>query len=310
MKSVTNFWRITEIAFAIIVSKNFKKRPEVMKIKSSKVIIFRSILVLFLLVTAVVSVVSQQRLLVIGGGERPAEAIRKFVEWGGGQKARILIITWATAQPEASFDGLKKDFSAYNVGMIEHAANRPLDAAKRGLFIEQLRTATALFFSGGDQNRIMDVLADQELLRLLREKYIAGTPFGGTSAGAAVMSDPMMTGEADLKILDGTKVGVRPALGLVPNIMFDQHFLVRQRHNRLFGFVMQNPKFLGVGIDENTAVMITGNRDLQVVGATQVMFVDAKGHKGSMVVNVLKDGDWFDIRKRKRIGRSSVKIGR
>jgi cyanophycinase len=111
----------------------------------------------------------------------------------------------------------------------------------------------------------------------------------------------MMTGEADLKILAGAKVGVRPALGLVPEVMFDQHFLVRQRHNRLFGFVMQNPKFLGVGIDESTAVLVTDNRNLQVVGSTQVMFIDGKRHKGAMVVDVLKAGDWYDLKKRKRI---------
>ncbi len=63
----------------------------------------------------------------------------------------------------------------------------------------------------------VDVLKDVELFPLLRDKYAAGTPFGGASAGAAVMSDPMMTGDADLKILDGTKVGVRGGLGLIPN---------------------------------------------------------------------------------------------
>jgi cyanophycinase len=144
----------------------------------------------------------------------------------------------------------------------------------------------------------MDVLADEELLKLVREKYARGTPFGGTSAGAAVMSDPMMTGETDLKILDGAKVGVRRGLGLVPNVMFDQHFLVRQRHNRLIGFVIKNPTYIGIGIDEDTAVLIEDNRKLTVAGTSQVMFLDAQ-RKDSIRLNVLKPGERYDLKKRK-----------
>ena len=160
-----------------------------------------------------------------------------------------------------------------------------------------------MFFSGGDQNRIMDVLADEELLKLLKAKYNAGAPFGGTSAGAAVMSDPMMTGEADLKILDGSKVGVRKGLGLIPNVMFDQHFLARQRHNRLFGFVQRNPQFLGIGIDEDTAVLIEDNRRITVAGGTQVMLIDGKGREGAMLVHIVRSGERFDAKNRKPVTR-------
>lgn len=266
----------------------------------NKVTPFRFLL-LILTLASFSSVLGQQRLLVIGGGERPPEAIKKFVEWSGGPKAKLLIITWATSEPEASFASFSKDLAAYSLSSAQPSPTAPLDAEKRATFVRQLNEATGIYFTGGDQNRIMDVLKDEELLKMLREKYAAGIPFGGTSAGAAVMSDPMMTGDADLKILDGSKVGVRKGLGLVPNVIFDQHFLVRQRHNRLFGLVMVNPNMLGIGIDEDTAVLIKDNRHLRVAGATQVMFVDAKNHKGSMVVDFLKAGEWFDLKKRKRL---------
>jgi cyanophycinase len=242
----------------------------------------------------------QQRLLVVGGGERPPAAMKKFVEWSGGPKSRILAITWASGVPDESFESLKKGFLDAGAGTVEHAAVRPLDAEKRAKFIDQLKSATGVFFSGGDQNRIMDVLADDALLQIIKKKYADGIPFGGTSAGAAVMSDPMMTGDADLKILDGKKVGVRKGLGLIPNVMFDQHFLVRQRHNRLFGFLMQNPAYLGIGIDEDNAVLITDNKNLEVAGTTWVMFVDARDKKGAMKVNFLKPGERFDLNKRNR----------
>jgi len=261
-----------------------------------------------LMAAAIIASFGQQRLLVVGGGTRPPEAVKKFVEWSGVGKARILVVTWASGEPEASFAALEKNFAAHSPLSIEHAATRPLDAEKRVKFINQLAGATAVFFSGGDQNRIMDVLTDEDLLKLIRAKYVSGTPMGGTSAGAAVVSDPMMTGDADLKILDGTKVGVRKGLGLIPDVMFDQHFLVRQRHNRLFGFIIQNPKTLGVGIDEDTAVLISDDRYLEVSGDTQVMFVDGKDRKGAMLVNFLRSGERFDLRKRKRI--AAAKVGR
>lgn len=253
-----------------------------------------------------ISVLGQQRLLVIGGGKRPPEAIKRFVEWSGGEKAKLLVITWATAQPDASFASFSKDLSAFKTASVEPSPTAPLDSEKRSKFVAQIKDATGIYFTGGDQNRIMDVLKDEELLKMLRGKYAAGTPFGGTSAGAAVMSDPMMTGDADLKILDGTKVGIRTGLGLIPNVIFDQHFLVRQRHNRLFGLIMVNPAMLGIGIDEDTSVLIEDNRNLQVVGATQVMFVNAKGKDGSMIVNFLKTGERFDLRKRKRLSTKSA----
>ena len=259
----------------------------------------RRVTALFVIFAAcTVSLPAQQRLLVIGGGERAPEAVMKFVEWSGGDNAHILVITWASGVPEESFESLRKGLSLTHSVKVEHAAVRPLDTARRVKFIEQLNAATGVFFSGGDQNRIMDVLADEELLRLIRAKYARGTPFGGTSAGAAVMSDPMITGEADLKILDGAKVGIRKGLGLVPNVIFDQHFLVRQRHNRLFGLVMKNPQMLGIGIDEDTAVLIEDNRRLTVSGKTQVMFIDAKKGKLPLTVHILGAGGSFDLKQR------------
>lgn len=254
-----------------------------------------------LICVSVFGATGQTRLLVIGGGERPEAAMKKFTEWGGGSASRVLVITWASGVPEESFESLKKAFLDLGSSSVIHAPMRPLDAEKRDRFIEQLKTASAVFFSGGDQNRIMDVLADEELLSLLKARFRAGVPFGGTSAGAAVMSDPMITGDADLKILDGTKVGVRSGLGLIPNVIFDQHFLVRQRHNRLLGLVIENPRFLGIGIDEDTAVLIEAGRRMTVVGKTKVLVVGARKGQSELVLNVLGNGKVYDLRARKTL---------
>ena len=254
-------------------------------------------------VTLTFSVSAQQRLVLIGGGERSAEAVSRFVEWAGRDKARILIITWASGVPLESFDALKEDFKTFKTASFEHAPLAPLDADKRAKFLEQLKTATGVFFSGGDQNRIMEVLKDEELHNALREKYDSGAVFGGTSAGAAAMSTPMMTGENDLTVIDARKVGTRKGLGLLPNAIFDQHFIKRQRENRLFGLVLENPKMLGIGIDEDMALLVKDNRFAEVVGATYVMIVDGKSKKATFMINLLKAGDKFDLVKRKVISK-------
>jgi cyanophycinase len=262
------------------------------------------VLKLFLFISILTfAVPAQEKMVLIGGGKRPPEAVARFVDWAGGEKARILIVTWASGVPQESFDGIKKDFDKYKTASFENAPFAPLDEKTREQFLSRLKTATGIFFTGGDQNRIMDVLQDETLYNALRERYKAGAVFGGTSAGAALMSTPMMTGENDLTVIDGAKVGVRKGLGLLPNAIFDQHFIKRQRQNRLFGLVLQNPKTLGIGIDEDTALLVKDNRYAEVFGATFVMFVDGSDRRATFKIYLLRAGERFDLLKRKMISR-------
>jgi cyanophycinase len=252
---------------------------------------------LLIVLTATLAAFSQQRLLAVGGGKRPPEAMRKFVGWAGGEKAKIVVITWATEYPDESFEGLRADLSKFTTAAVLHAPQQPLDAEKRSMLVEQLASATGIFFSGGDQNRIMDVLADPGLYRLIRDRYDAGVVVGGTSAGAAALSDPMMTGEADLKLLDGSKVGVRKGLGFVPDVIFDQHFLVRQRHNRLIGLMTVNPSMFGIGIDEDMAVAVVDGRYAEIFGPTHVLLLGPRDRKGAFPMYILSAGQRFDLKK-------------
>ncbi|HEV8159562.1 MAG TPA: cyanophycinase [Pyrinomonadaceae bacterium] len=274
-------------------------------VKSLPHISLRHLSSLFLLIIILTFTAgAQEKLVLIGGGKRPPEAISRFVNWAGRDKARILIVTWASGVPQESFDGIKKDFSAYQIASFENAPVAPLTEQMREQFLAQLKTATGVFFTGGDQNRIMDVLKDETLFQRLRERYNAGVVFGGTSAGTAAMSDPMMTGEADLKLIDGAKVGVRKGLGLLPDAILNQHFIVRQRENRLFGLILQTPILLGIGIDEDAALLVEDNRRAEVVGDAQIMFVDARRRRGAMLIHLLKAGESFDLKKRKMISKA------
>ena len=245
---------------------------------------------------------AQQRLVIVGGGERPKAAMSKFVEWSGGaRRARILFIPWATSEPEASFKYFKESLTAFSPQEIEVSPVAPLTEEKKSKFLSQLKNATGVFFGGGDQGRIMNVLKDESLLQAVKERYAAGTVFGGTSAGAAIMSAQMITGEGDFTVIDGSKVQTNLGLGLLPDyVIVDQHFIKRQRENRLFGLILQNPEKFGVGIDESTAILVTDNRFAEVVGASQVMLISANaGQRQALIIYLAQPGDRFDLRKRK-----------
>lgn len=103
----------------------------------------------------------------------------------------------------------------------------------------------------------MDVLTDEALFQAVRARHRAGVVFGGPSGGTAVMSARMITGEGDFTVVDGDKVQVRPGLALLPaEVIVDQHFIKRQRQDRLFGLVLKHPGGTRVGIDEGAALLV------------------------------------------------------
>lgn len=241
---------------------------------------------------------AQEHLVIVGGGKRPDAAMSRFVEWAGREKAHILVIPWATAEPEESFKILKTDFSVFRPAAVELAPTAPLTAEKKSAFLNQLKNATGVFFTGGDQVKIMDVLKDETLLQALKQRYKDDVVFGGTSAGTAIMSSQMITGEGDFTVIDGKKVQTSAGLGLLPDdVIVDQHFIKRQRQNRLFGLILENPMKFGIGIDEGTALLVSGNRYGEIVGTSQVLIVNSKKRDGTLTVRLIQPGQVVDLRK-------------
>lgn len=249
-----------------------------------------------------------EKLVVVGGGRRPTDSNARFVKWGGGEKARILVLTWASDPAADYFDYLAADLHAYNPTSIVHGVTSGDVTANRDKLVQQINDATAIYFTGGDQNLTMDVIdadlravpAANSLLALLRDRYQAGVVFGGTSAGCAVMATPMLTGTADLTILDGKQVETRDGLGILPGVILDQHFMARNRTLRLMGLMQEHPTKLGLGIDESTALLITDGRYAEVVGESQVLAMQATGPHGQVLVDPLPVGTRYDIAKRAR----------
>jgi len=269
-------------------------------------VLLRAAAALGVAVTAAATTAAETRLVIIGGGDRPPETLARFVGWAGGASARILVLPWASGEPKASCETILEELKPHapaaatcgpHATLDAKGKAVPLDAERRRDAFSALARATGVFFTGGDQARIMDVLADAELLAALKARFAAGVAFGGTSAGAAVMSARMITGEGDFTVIDGDEVEVRPGLGLVEGVIVDQHFVRRQRENRLFGLVLKYPGERGVGIDEGTALLVTDGRYAEVLGRGPVMLVDAKG-PDRLEITLLRAGQTIDLRAR------------
>jgi cyanophycinase len=213
--------------------------------------------------------------------------MRRFVELAGGPgRARIVVFPMATASAAEVGPALARELEqlgarAWSVNLSREQAM--LDSVARGL-----DSATGIWFSGGDQNRTMAVLARTPVAAAIRSRYIAGAVVGGTSAGAAVMTTPMITGEErrpggnrpdtsqNWITITAANVVTAEGLGLLEGAIVDQHFLRRRRHNRLMSLVLEQPGKIGVGIDEGTALVVEPSGWWTVIGESSAVIYDAR----------------------------------
>jgi cyanophycinase len=182
--------------------------------------------------------------------------------------------------------------------------------ADRAAAVAAVNAATLIWFPGGDQVRLADALRGTGLPELIRRRYAEGATVGGTSAGAAVMSAAMITGDADLESITAGRTRIAEGFGLLPGVIIDQHFQKRQRMNRLISAVLDRPSLIGVGIDEKTAIVVTGGRRFEVLGDSSVVVIDARrakvgpAHEGALAsgsglkMHVLVAGMTFDLRSK------------
>ncbi|WP_407947631.1 cyanophycinase [Paradesulfitobacterium ferrireducens] len=255
------------------------------------------------------------KLMIIGGAEDKegeCRILRHFVAEAGGRESRITVLTAATEYPRqvgAQYEQLFSRLGAKEVDVLD-VCDRS-QANSEGL-VQQLNKATGVFFTGGDQLRITGLLGGTLAGRALHRLYERGVIIAGTSAGASVMSDTMIVGgEAGTPKKD--TITMAPGLGLIRAVVIDQHFAQRGRIGRLLASVAQNPYVLGVGIDEDTAILVTENGEFTVVGSQTVTVVDASPSASTNVsesspgqplvlspvfMHVLSEGYRFDLKRR------------
>ena len=211
-------------------------------------------------------------LIVAGGGSLPADLRPRALELAGGRDADILIVPWASRREEAGSATVAvwQEAGATRVTVI------PDDATEARKAIEE---TDLMWLVGGSQVRLMEAFRERDLIEAVQKSHSQGTIIAGTSAGAAVMSRYMMTGKAELKSLISGSTELVEGLGLWPQVIVDQHFLARQRWSRLFTAVASHPDQIGVGIDEQTAVIVDPDGSWQVLGRGPVVVIDGRKPK-------------------------------
>ena len=233
----------------------------------------------------------QGHLFIVGGGSQSDSLVARFValaggRGGGGGHARIAVVPIASSEPAAT--GEEKAVQLREFGAEAFVLLLTRAQAESASTARRLDGVTGIWFSGGDQARLAPVLTGTPTLAAMKARYRAGAVVGGTSAGAAVLSDSMLTGNQrppgdtlgyygdEFPTLARGVIEIVPGLGFLPGVIVDQHFLRRERHNRLLAAVLERPTLLGVGIDESTALEVGPDGVWTVRGAAAVVVYDAR----------------------------------
>lgn len=253
-------------------------------------------------------------LFIIGGGRRSPAMMKRFLELreesSGG---KLVIFPMTSSRPEEAGRSMAEEFKKLGVQDVEYhvlSREQALNEENTGI----LDNTDCIYFTGGDQSRLTAALVNTPIHQRLLEIYREGGVVGGTSAGAAVMSELMITGEEKRKAeedsafttIQADNIVVTPGFGFIKTAIIDQHFVARKRHNRLISLVIEHPELLGIGIDETTAVIVNPDKTFEVVGEQNVVVYDATNAKIEIlpshslsgfhiIMHVLKPGDRFDL---------------
>ncbi len=215
--------------------------------------------------------------MIIGGGEDrggKADILREFVRLAGGPRARILVIPVASSEiPRELCTEYTRCFHSVGCAHIESLLVDSREEANEDEAVRKVEHATGIFFTGGDQFRIASILGGTKVDAALRRRFEEGAVLSGTSAGATMMSSHMILGaSSERRITSELEVGA--GLEFLPGVVIDQHFSQRGRLHRLLSAVAKFPHYIGLGIDENTALVVT-DKEFRVIGEGAVTVIDA-----------------------------------
>ncbi len=236
----------------------------------------------YILVFAIVFNCSGQqpkgKLFIIGGGDRPLSLMQKLVSVAGlSKQGYVVILPMSSAEPDTSVYYFKEDMLPACNNKIT-AFNFTSTDVNNKEWLDSLRNARLIFITGGDQNRFMKIVLNTEIHNAILQACQNGATIAGTSAGAAVMSKQMITGNeigidsspGPFKKISRKMVEIKEGLGLISTAIIDQHFIVRSRYNRLLSVLAEYPSKTCIGIDEATAIIIKQNQ-VTVTGKSQVV---------------------------------------
>ena len=223
----------------------------------------------------------QGRLFLIGGNEdktQEMEVLRTLVAEAGGAAGRIEVITTASSEPELVWQAYERAFKKIGVGYAKpmHIASRAEAEAPK--LLKRIAESTAILFTGGDQLRITSILGATAVSEAIRDHFFSdGGLVAGTSAGAAALTGTIIYDGESPEALRKGAVMMTGGLALIRNAVVDTHFVTRGRIGRLIQVVAGNPRLIGIGLGEDTGVLVTEGTRFRVVGSGLVIVVDGAG---------------------------------
>jgi cyanophycinase len=255
-------------------------------------------------------------LLIIGGAEdklRQRQILTRFFTLAGGADARVVVISTASSLGDEATDLYLSLFR--QMGIADVRGMRPLvrEDANDGRLVEMIDDATAVFMTGGNQLRLSSVIGGTLLGRAIVDRHRQGAVIAGTSAGASAIASHMVAFGTSGATPKQRMTQMSAGLGLLPGVLIDQHFEQRNRFGRLLALVAQSPSLLGIGIDEDTAALVSPKGIMEILGKGSVTILDpaniqtdayeVKRHRPIMVSGVvlhsISSGYRFDIRRRR-----------
>ncbi len=268
---------------------------------------------------------SQGPVMPIGGAEETepgGEVLGRFVELAGGKNARIAIVPTASDDPQRSGEGYAKLFRELGAKKADWLRVEQRADANTEEALALLREATGIYITGGDQARLVRLLVGTLVMECIRMRNADGVIVAGTSAGASILSALMMAGgtgiggDSNGAAARKGMVDVVAGFGLLQDIIIDQHFSQRGRMGRLLSVFAGTPGLVGIGLDEDTAVLIDREGTLEVLGSNMVTIVDGRDtvsdyfdrEEGEVLtitgssLHVLSGGRQFDLDVRQVIG--------
>jgi cyanophycinase len=236
--------------------------------------------------SAPVRQVCQGPVMPIGGAENKdgddAVILRRFVELAGGKGAHIVVIPTASSEPEEVGERYVKVFRELDAKVVEVLDVKARSDANAEPALDMLGRASGIFITGGDQANLVSLLAGTLAMECIRLRNADGVIVAGTSAGASIVASHVMLGGTGLAG-NSNDAAARKAMvelvagfGLLQDIIVDQHFSARGRLGRLLSIFAGNPGLLGVGLDEDTAVVIDRNGMLETLGSGMVTIIDGR----------------------------------
>jgi cyanophycinase len=233
------------------------------------------------------------KLLIIGGAENKGdeqakgkhtpsnfekfEILRCFIKLSGKDDPIVEVITSASTEGDESFKDYREAFDELKVtrvGHIHHSSRREVISDEEGL-IKRMEAADAIFFAGGDQLRYTHFYGGTQFLTRLKERYINDKiVIAGTSAGAMALSTPMIyAGNDEVQELGGM-IKVTTGLEFLKDVCIDTHFVHRGRFVRMAQVVVTNPTCIGIGIEEDTAIIVSNGLEVEVVGTGTIIIIE------------------------------------